>query len=74
MFHVKHIACFFPISLHCQTFEKKIPVMPAAIMTRNGLAPNQKGLQLQAQLLHRGNVSYIPYQRRSPHLGLSQRL
>ncbi len=33
--------------------------MIAAIMTRNGLAPNQKGLQLQAQLPHGGNVSDI---------------
>jgi hypothetical protein len=46
--------------------------MPAPIMTWNELTPNQKGLQLQAQLPHRGYISGIPYQRRSPNLGLSK--
>jgi hypothetical protein len=48
MFHVKHVVFFFPIGLHYQTFKKNMPAMPAPIMTRNGLAPNQKGLLLQA--------------------------
>jgi hypothetical protein len=62
----------FPSVFTAGPLKRKMPAMTAAIMTWNGLAPNQKGLQLQAQLLHRGNVSDIPYQRIPPHLGLSQ--
>jgi hypothetical protein len=63
----------FPSVSITRPLKRKIPAMVDAIMARNGLAPNQKGLQLQAQLPHGGNVSDIPYQRRSPPLGLSQR-
>jgi hypothetical protein len=49
----------FPSVSIARPLKRKIPGMPAAIMTRNGLAPNQKGLQLQAQLPARGNVSDI---------------
>jgi hypothetical protein len=62
---------FLSVSI-ARSLKRKITALPAPIMTRNGLAANQKGLQLQAQLPHRGNVSDIPYQRSSPHLGLSQ--
>jgi hypothetical protein len=62
----------FPSVSIARPLKRKIPAMPAAIITRNGLAPNQKGLHLQAKLPHGGNVSDIPYQKRSPHLGLTQ--
>jgi hypothetical protein len=62
----------FPSVSVARPLKRKIPAMPAPIMTWNELTPNQKGLQLQAQLPHRGYISGIPYQRRSPNLGLSK--
>jgi hypothetical protein len=49
----------FPSVSITRPLKRKISAMIAAIMTRNGLALNQKGLQLQAQLPHGGNVSDI---------------
>jgi hypothetical protein len=71
MFHVKHVACSFPISLHCQT-KKKNTCHCRCNYDQEWAGAKPKRLQLRAQLPHRGYISVIPYQKRSLHLELSQ--
>jgi hypothetical protein len=42
MFHVKHIACFFPTRLHCQTFEKKYLSCLQQLWPGTGWRPTKK--------------------------------
>jgi len=47
----------FPSVSIARPLKRKIPAMPSPIIAWNGLTPNQKGLQLQAQLPHRSYIS-----------------